>query len=166
MNIVATLYSLIGLTGKYDNSHSTVVDVQIPSATVRYLIKGKLTNQIKSHPVTPEVTDAYNNRRIRAVMADIVADSFTATVKVDNSADAEVKANLEQNVGKVLGKDASLGITYSKTAQGTYKVETTFPVVIAVAVVKQPKAGVLEGGAADNWSGWQSDVQLHLKTDQ
>lgn len=164
LNAVLKLFSLIGLSGKYDSSHSTIVSVEIPSATIRYLIKGKLTDHIKASPATPAVTDAYTNRRLRAIMADIVVDSITATVKLDNSNSANITATLDQNVGKVLGKDASFGVTYDKTGQGTYKIQTVSPVIVAVAAVQQPKQGTLEADEAQAWQGW-APATLKLKTD-
>jgi hypothetical protein len=164
LNAVLKLFSLIGLNGKFDSSHSAVVDVDIPSATIRYLIKGKLTDHVKTAPATPAVTEAYTKRRLRAIMADIVVESLTATVKLDDSAAADVKATLDQNVGKVLGKDASFGVTYSKTGQGTYKLQTTSPVIVAVAAVQQPKQGTLEADETQGWQGWQP-ATTKLKTD-
>jgi hypothetical protein len=165
LSAVLKLFSIIGLNGKYDSSHSTIVDVDIPGATVRYLIKGKLTDHIKSAPATPAVTDAYTNRRLRAVMADIVVDSLSATVKLDDSTAADVKATLDQNVGKVLGKDASFGVTYNRTGQGSYKVQAVSPVIVAVAVVQQPKQGTLEGRDAQSWQGWEP-ATMAVKTDK
>lgn len=43
LNAVMKLFSLVGLDGKFDSSKAAVVNVDVPSATVRYLIKGKLT---------------------------------------------------------------------------------------------------------------------------
>ncbi|MCU1305238.1 MAG: hypothetical protein JWQ87_5522, partial [Candidatus Sulfotelmatobacter sp.] len=102
-------------------------------------------------------------RRIRAVLADIVVESLTATVKLDNSTSLDVKASLDQNVGQTFGKDSSLGLTYSKAGDGTYKIQTLSPVIVAVQVGKQPKNGTLE---ADESAPWPADTKLKLKTDQ
>jgi hypothetical protein len=164
LSAVLKLFSFIGLNGKFDSSHSTVVDVDIPSATIRYLIKGKLTDHVKIAPATTAVTEAYANKRLRAIMADIVVESLAATVKLDDSTAADIKATLDQNVGKVLGKDASFGVTYNKTGQGTYKLQTTSPVIVAVASVQQPKQGTLEADEAQGWQGW-APATTKLKTD-
>jgi hypothetical protein len=98
-------------------------------------------------------------------MADIVVESLDATVALDNSTAANVTAALDNNVGKVLGKDASFALTYSKSGQGKYKLHTTNPVIVAVAVVQQPKTGRLEGNESQSWKGWGPDAHIRVRTD-
>jgi len=163
LNAVVKLFSLVGLSGKFDSSKSAIVSVETPSATIRRLIKGKLTAQLTAHPPTSAVTDALANRRIRAVIADIVVESLTATVKLDDSTSADIKASLDQNAGKVLGKDSSFEVTYSKSGQGTYKLQTTHPVIVAVALVSQPKQGELSADQSTDWKQWPPDTALRIK---
>ena len=159
INVLATLLSLLNLSGKVDSSKATVVNVEIPAATIRYLMKGTLTSHIQKDSPSAAVTDAFQDRRLRAIVGDIVVDSMTATVKVDDSLSADVKASLDQNVGQTLGKDSSLAVSYSKTGTGTYKLETKKPVIVAVEPAKQPKTGPLQAAETP----WPSDVNLMLK---
>jgi hypothetical protein len=167
LSAVLKIFSVVGLEGKFDSSKSTISDIQVPSATIRRLIKGKLTDQITAKPPTPAVTDAYKNRRLRAIVEDIVIESLTATIKLDASTAAEVKAKLDANVGKVLGKDAALGFTYNKSGEGVYQLKTSGPVIAAVAAVQQPKTGALEGNPnVNSWAGWEVDTIIPLRTDR
>jgi hypothetical protein len=161
INAVVKLFALLNITGNYDSNKTTVVTVEVPKATVRYLLKGQLSSRISTSPSSAAVTDAYNHRRIRAIVGDIVVESLVATVKVDDSVSVGVKATLDQNVGQALGKDSSLGLTYSKTGNGEYKIKTVSPVIVAVEPAKQPQTGSLESG--DN--PWPADMTLPLTTD-
>jgi hypothetical protein len=167
LSAVLKVFSLVGLEGKFENNKTTIADIKVPSATIRKLIKGKLTDQITAKPPTAAVTDAFKNRRIRAIVEDIVIESLVATVKLDNSISADVKAKLDANAGKVLGKDSSFGVTYSKSGDGVYQLKTSGPVIVAVAPVQQPKTGALSGSTdAKSWAGWASDMKIPLKTDK
>ena len=161
-NIVAKLISILSLNGKLDTSKAAVVSVDVPGATIRYLVKGTLTDHIKASPATAQIKDAYENRRLRAIVGDIVVDSFSASVKLDDSVSAEVKTTLDANAGKLFDKDTGLGVTYSKIGAGTYVVKTLSPVIVAVELAQQPKTGVLSTGEAS----WPPDTTLRIKTDQ
>ena len=165
LNLVLKLFAILNLTGKYDSSKSTIVDVTVSSATVRNLIKGKLSAHIESAPPTPATKDAYDKRRIRAIASDIVVESLTTTVKIDNSADASVTATLDNGVGSVLAKDSSLGVSYTKGVSGNYVIKVSGPVIVAVAPLAQKKTTTLEAEKSASWEDWQPDTSLALKTD-
>src|SRR6266404_4270785 len=46
INAVVKLFAILGISGKYDSNKTTVVTIETPAATVRYLIKGELSKRI------------------------------------------------------------------------------------------------------------------------
>lgn len=69
---------------------------------------------------------------------DIVLVNFTAEISVDASKNAELSAKLDQAVGKVVGKDASLKVSPVSGQKGKYTATATKPVVAAVIFSEAP----------------------------
>jgi hypothetical protein len=163
--VLPKVFAILGLSGKYDSKKVVVTEAQLGSAVIRRAVKGEIGKQITDHPPTAATTTANQQHRIRAVVADLVVQSMLAKVKLDQSTAAEVKATLEANVGKVLGKDASFEFQLGGGQNGTYELKVTRPLIAAVAVKKQPRTGLLSSAEDSGWSSWSRDSQIKLKTD-
>jgi hypothetical protein len=161
VNAVLKLFTFLNISPKFDRSKTEVFTVDIPGATVRYLIKGQLSKHIENAPPNAAVKDAFDHKRLRAIVGDIIVDSMTVSVKFNGSMDASAKATLDQGVGKIVGKDSDFSLTYSKSADGTYTLKTVSPVIVAVEPVKQKSTSSLES----NSDPWVHDPAFKLKTD-
>jgi hypothetical protein len=162
--VLPKLFQIIGFSAKSDSNSVVVTKADIGAITKRYLDRGKAEAYLKSLPESEPIKRAFLEKRLRIVAADMVASSFVASINVDQSRAKELDAKLAQNVGKVLGADSDFSVKISGGKKGQFQVSTQHPVVVAVLIRKQPKAGVLESAPAD-WSKWPADLETKARTD-
>jgi len=141
--ILPKVFAALGLGGKFDRNKVVVTEMQLGNAVIRRAIKGAIGRQISAHAPTPETTTASQSHTIRAVVADLVVESLSAKVTLDQSVEADVKATLDKSIGKVVGSDASLEFKLGGGQNGKYDITFSRPLIAAVAVKRQPRTGFL-----------------------
>jgi hypothetical protein len=80
------------------------------------------------------------------IVADLVIDSLSAKITFDATRESNLEAKLQGKAQAFVGQDAKATFKFSRTGSGTYTLEVTQPVVLAV-LPKQQKAGSPFGAA-------------------
>lgn len=129
------------------------VTVTAKEAENRILNWGQFLDGISKNALHDRVGQHLQDRDFMLVTADLVLAGYNATVKVDQKANADLKAKLDQatTLGKLpLGKDTSVEVKASSTEQGTYTISVDQPVVVA-RVFQQPTPATPLSSGYDNW---------------
>lgn len=143
---------------KLELERGVKVTVSAANAVNRRMNWTEFTRAIKKDKIKPEVAGHVARRDYVIAAADILLNGYKAKVAVDRSVNADLHARLTKALGTVLGKDIGLEIKISRSADGTFDIEATNPVVAAV-LYKEPPApplGIAPFGrvAADDIAEW------------
>jgi hypothetical protein len=156
------LAKLIDIKGNVDWKKHVTVKVQLGQATKRVLNRIKAQNYFDNvlKPGNP-LKDAYDQKELVIIVADMVVDSLDATITVDKDLNAGASAALSsaaQSQTLPVGKDASLSGKLENKGNGTYHLQVKNPVVLAVLPKELRKTGTL-GEPKPDWSDWTTVQQ-------
>jgi hypothetical protein len=106
---------------------------------------------VREGKVKPEIVEHIQKRDFVIAADDIVLSGYQATVSVDTKVNPELKAKLDNAVGKILGKDTQLKVTISSSHAGTFEVGAVNPVVAAILFKSPPGAAPQAVANLDEW---------------
>jgi hypothetical protein len=138
--VIPTIQGLLNIGGDVDLTKGVTVTLSAKEAINRKMNWTEFTKAIKEGQIDSEIVKHLHRGDFVLGAADIVLAGYKVQVSVDQKANALLHAKLNEAVGKVLGKDASLKVTVSRTEKGTFAVESVNPVVAAVLYKEPPPA--------------------------
>ena len=124
------------------------MELQAGETSVRKIVFAELARARKDHKIADDISAHLDARDV--VMNDIVIRGYTAVVKLDASVNAGLKAELDKAAQGGAVKLPSGSTTFSSGQNGTYRIEVSDPVVVAVLFREIP-VGALEGSDSDAW---------------
>ena len=135
--------------GSVDLKKGVTVDLQAGETTVRKLLWTELARARKAGKIADDIARHLDAGDVVIAMNDIVIRGYRAVVSIDATANAGLKAELD--------KAASVGLSLpsgkasvSSGQNGTYRIETSEPVIVAV-LFKDIPVGPLSAAGTDAW---------------
>lgn len=140
-----------------DSKSVTKVELKFGAASKRLLAKpdfvAYLNDAAITSPAKAALTKAFAQGALVLVVGDVVFESLSATITTSSELKPEIEAKLG-GLPSVVFSDAEASFKLTKTADSTYKVESTGPVVALRLLKAQPGAGLLGDDA--NWDSWSA----------
>lgn len=145
--VLPKLWNVLGISTTFDNNTIKKTQLDIGPGIVRYLNKLKFDAYIKNLPANDLYKKKFNEGNLVIITADVIVESLTATVEVDQTTAAKLDAKLDAGqLSKEFG-NVELNFKMERTSQGKYTFVVSTPVIILRLARKQPSAGEL--GAVD-----------------
>lgn len=146
---------LINLGGNVNYSQGVTTEVRMGRAFPRRLKLQPTLEYIAKLDGSNLVKKAFDNGTLILVVNDLVMEGLSVNLCVDKSLNAGLTAKLDENLGKVVGANAAVGLKVESSTKGCYVLSAQQPVVVAALAVEQPAAGELSVDPKDEWKGWK-----------
>lgn len=134
---IPNISEILAAGADIDYSKGVKVTLKAKEAKNRQLNWSEFVNAIKTNKVKGYVKDDINSGDVIIGCQDIVLYGYCAEISIDQKINPELYAKLNDNVGKILGKDSEFSVEIEKTNSGTFIVTTKDDVVAAV-LYKRP----------------------------
>jgi len=138
--VIPTIQGLLNIGGDVDLTKGVRVTLNASEAINRKMNWTEFKGAIEDGLIQSDIAKHLHRGDFVLGAADIVLMGYTVQVTVDQKANASLHGKLNDAVGKMLGKDASLKVKVSRTEQGTFAVESVNPVIVAVLYKDPPPA--------------------------
>jgi|SRR5579859_5946268 len=145
-SVLPSILSVLNLSGALNSSHGITTKLTIGPATLRFLVKQKAEDYIKSLPDTSRIKVAYRQNRLGLVIADVVLETMDVDLKVDKKMNASLDASLTGKVDQVFGKGDKLSVAVQRAGDGEYTLKISHPVVIARLIATKALSTDARGG--------------------
>ena len=167
--VVPSIYNMLSVNAGTDWQKHVKLSLSVPQAHVRYLNADSFATYMNSPGTSAQRRQLLQQGELLVVWSDLVADSMIVTIDVDTSADAALDASLTNalsgKAGTAIGKGADLTFKVNSATSGHYELQTLFPVIAAVQVVKPPvsnKFALVEKITPPDFRHWKR-VKLDLQ---
>lgn len=147
---VPGISGVLNASGNVDLKKGVEVELQAGETAVRKLNWLELRRARESKKIATDVVQHLDARDVMIAMNDIIVRGYTATVKLDATANAGLKAELEKAADALPVTLPSGKTSFSRGQKGTYQIKVTEPVVVAV-LFKEIPVGALAGSDSDSW---------------
>jgi hypothetical protein len=155
--LLPQLLKVIGITANIGNNKDIQTSLELGPVTIRKIIPDRVAARISALPAGASERVAFDQRQLRLVYSDIVAQSLKITLTVDTAANADTDAKLSGalagKAGAVIGGSGTdLSVKVDSSTKGKYVLAVASPVVLATWTKRQPSEGHLGAGGIESWS--------------
>jgi hypothetical protein len=125
-------------SGTLDLKKGVEVELYAGETTVRKLVWTELARARRDRKIADDIAAHLDARDVIIAMNDVVIRGYTALVKLNASANVGLKAELDKAAQGGPVKLPSGSTTFSSGQDGTYRIEVSDPVVVAVLFKEIP----------------------------
>lgn len=140
----------IGAGGTVDLKKGVEVELQAGETVVRKLLWTELARARTEKKIAADIVQHLDARDVMIAMSDIVVRGYTAVVKINAAANATLKAALDKAAQGPPVKLPTGTTSFSSGQDGTYRIEVTDPVVVAILFREIP-IGAQAASVSDAW---------------
>ena len=151
--LLPKIFQVLKITGGFSSKDVVETHVTIGSADPRLLRPDPYVAHIDSlNAATSMLKSAFDHGTLSLVVADVVIDHLTVTIKSTSGSQTKLDAALDSTKHPVQIQGGELSFSASSDNAGTYTFETTQPVIVRRYVRRQEAAGTLARDTT--WSEW------------
>jgi hypothetical protein len=147
---VPGISGVINASGTVDLKKGVTVELQAGETAVRRLNWTELARARNDKKIAADIVEHLDARDVMIAMNDVVIRGYTAVVTIDATANAGLKAELDKAAQAAPVTLPSGKTSFSSGQNGTYRIEVTDPVVVAI-LFKEIPVGVLAAADTDKW---------------
>jgi hypothetical protein len=153
---------ILGISGDLARDTNVQATLSMGSVNKRVLKRQRILDYIQGLDAGSEVRKASEDRRLAIVVADLVIDRLQVTISLREGSD--LSAKLDTLANRLFGRQNDLQFRMRKTANNSYRITVSQPVIVARLTVKQISGqrgldGEQESRVpteASDWAGWGS----------
>jgi hypothetical protein len=135
--VVSRMFQIIGLSISAEDVGAVKTNIEFGPSAKRMLNRQKVLDYLSGLPVTSPVRQALNENRLAIVVADVVIESMTTTIRTTGKHTAGLDAYLNNLPSRIAGNKGDLRFRVARAGTAEYKLSVSQPLVVARLVVKK-----------------------------